>query len=917
MLWIIVIASILGFLAVEWVANQPTISAILAQGFSQHTTVNHTLIILIFILLLVWFVMQKRQTLIDDSFTTIEVFFKKLPTCLLAVAMFCLTLLASLSVGLHDYQIYQKSLLKQSLNVTATVKINQLSDSVSQVIELDKKSVLLGANYPRQIWRVIDIEQFSGIQEQKIEQQLKNLQILATLDASKNRENLTILNMLKPNDTVKVRLNLKPIYPKITSLTHLPMPANIVEIGFDEKRWLRQRGVQALATVVEIDKNSIELYRGEMSFSEQFLSKIEQLRWGFREKIQQNMLRSFDKNNKEQVMQSHDSHAILLGLLTGDRALMSSYIKNTYQQTGISHLLAISGPHVLMLASVLSLWVLGFVKLCLPNLLKKMPSNLLVLWVSVVVSGLYALFVGFELPAQRTFWLLLLMTLANQFLITQRPFATLFVAGLVMMWWDTTAVLQAGFWLSFVAVFLLMQFSEKVGKIQDVAIFGQEQTSPLQRFVTRLKQEFVLLVKLQLWLFVCMMPIVVWFFGKISLIGLFVNLIAVPFLGLVIVPLDMLAGVLSLLPIVGGLGAVLWTILAKFLTIFHHCLTVLIQNELATPLFVSLSQSQLILALIIAVIGFSRGILSKFLLIPMGLAIFFVGIKNNDFNQAKLIVLDNHRINVQLLLANQQRWLILSDNQFAKKTPKKQAKNLDKTQEALENIASQDWQQNLLHQQIYPILAKYKVEKLTGIISQTPTESTNQIVQMLAKDVMVNEYWLAGFDSVKVLKNDKNQSLKYDKITPKSCQAGQVIFDENGFVMQALTGWRLNLPDNQISQEERLALMPCFLSLTYQNEVKKQIVIGAGNHKLPMQMLTTLYPNMCVANHVDFLITPYQMPYDKDWLSRVNPTQLQVITGDYDNQKLSDSNHFALLSLAKTVKIVQSDAVGVVEYRLQ
>lgn len=371
MLWIIVIASILGFLAVEWVANQPTISAILAQGFSQHSIVNHSLIILIFILLFVWFVMQKRQTLIDDSFTTIEVFFKKLPTCLLAVAMFCLTLLASLSVGLHDYQIYQKSLLKQSLNVTATVRINQLSDSVSQVIELDKKSVLLGANYPRQIWRVIDIEQFSGIQEQKIEQQLKNLQILATLDASKNRENLTILNMLKPNDTVKVRLNLKPIYPKITSLTHLPMPANIVEIGFDEKRWLRQRGVQALATVVEIDKNSIELYRGEMSFSELFLSKIEQLRWGFREKIQQNMLRSFDKNNKEQVMQSHDSHAILLGLLTGDRALMSSYIKNTYQQTGISHLLAISGPHVLMLASVLSLWVLGFVKLCLPNLLKK------------------------------------------------------------------------------------------------------------------------------------------------------------------------------------------------------------------------------------------------------------------------------------------------------------------------------------------------------------------------------------------------------------------------------------------------------------------------------------------------------------------------------------------------------------------
>lgn len=915
MLWIIVIASILGFLAVEWVANQSTISAILAQGFSQHTIINYSLIILIFILLLVCFVMQKRQTLIDDSFTTIEVFFKKLPTFLLAVAMFCLTLLTSLSVGLYDYQFYQKSLLKQSLNVTATVKINQLSDSISQVIELDKKSMLLGASYPRQIWQVIDIEQFSGIQEQKIEQQLRGIQILATLDASKNSENLQIFNALKPNDTVKVKLNLKPIYPKTTVLNHLPIPANIVEIGFDEKRWLRQRNVQALANVVEIDKNSVQPYLGEMRVSKRLLLKVEQLRWYFREKLQQNMLNNFEENNKTQIMKTHDSHAILLGLLTGDRALMSSYIKNTYQQTGISHLLAISGPHVLMLASVLSLWVLSFVKLFLPNLLRRIPSNLLVLWVSVVVSGLYALFVGFELPAQRTFWLLLLMTLANQLLITERPFATLSLVGLIMMWWDTTAVLQAGFWLSFVAVFLLMQFSEKVGKMQTVLVFGQEQTSPLQHLLIRLKQEFVLLAKLQLWLFVCMMPIVIWFFGKISLIGLLVNMLAVPFLGLFIVPLDMLAGVLSLLPILSGFGVLLWIILAKFLTIFHQFLDVLIQSELANPLFVSLSQSQLILALLVAVIWFSRGIVSKFLLIPISLSAFLVGVKNNDFSQAKLIVLDNHRINVQLLLVNQQHWLILSDNQFAQKPPQRQAKNVVKMQETLENIAPQDWQQNLLNQQIYPILAKYQVGKLTGVISQTPTEITNEVVQSLAKNHRVGAYFLAGFDNIKPLKNDKNQNFSYPSITPKSCQAGQLLFDENGVKLQALTGWQLKLADTQVSQGERFALMPCFVAINYQNN--KQILIASGNQKLPMQMLATMYPNMCVANRVDLLITPYQLSYDKNWLMSANPTQLHVITGDYDNQKLSDRNHFVLLSLATMPKIVQSDSVGVLEYQLQ
>lgn len=176
-------------------------------------------------------------------------------------------------------------------------------------------------------------------------------------------------------------------------------------------------------------------------------------------------------------------------------------------------------------------------------------------------------------------------------------------------------------------------------------------------------------------------------------------------------------------------------------------------------------------------------------------------------------------------------------------------------------------------------------------------------------------YFLAGFDNIKPLKNDKNQNFNYPIITPKSCQAGQLLFDENGFKLQALTGWRLKLADTQIIQSERLALMPCFVSINYQNN--KQILINSGNQKLPMQMLTTMYPNMCVANRVDLLISPYQLSYDKDWLMSVNPAQLHVITGDYDNQKISDSNYFSLLSLAKMPKIVQSDVVGIVEYRLQ
>lgn len=85
---------------------------------------------------------------------------------------------------------------------------------------------------------------------------------------------------------------------------------------------------------------------------------------------------------------------ILLGLLTGDKSLMDSDIKNLYQVTGISHLLAISGPHVLMLASIVALLLCWLVRQWLPTVLCRLPSRLLVLWVSVVVAAGYACFVG-------------------------------------------------------------------------------------------------------------------------------------------------------------------------------------------------------------------------------------------------------------------------------------------------------------------------------------------------------------------------------------------------------------------------------------------------------------------------------------------------------------------------------------------
>ena len=101
-----------------------------------------------------------------------------------------------------------------------------------------------------------------------------------------------------------------------------------------------------------------------------------------------------------------------------------------------------------------------------------------------------------------------------------------------------------------------------------------------------------------------MLPIVVWFFGKVSVIGILVNLLAVPFLGLVVVPLDMLAGVVSWLPVVGDwLSQIIWSMLTTLLNVFHFLLNQLIDTGVAKQSFFALSQTQLALFLFIALLG--------------------------------------------------------------------------------------------------------------------------------------------------------------------------------------------------------------------------------------------------------------------------------------------------------------------------
>lgn len=936
MIWLITVASLLGFLVVNTLANQPLMTGYALASYDAKIWQMLSVVLLIALLINVGLYHGcNRKQLKRASSNPAFAYCFALP--LLSGFIFLLTLMLSASYGLYHYKRYENALLPSALTVDAIVESHQISDTVAQISPLSNDNALIGNGFIKQILQVrVDKD---GDADASLSTPQPPLTALITANIKDNPDWEATLSQLRPGMQLNVKLQLEPIAkPKPTSL---PSNAKPLMLGFDEAQWLRQRGVQAKGVIISIEKTSLREFNPS-HVKDRMVIAIEQLRWQLRQKILANLHKTLlkqstsivnAKNNdiaqsasQSSIQSAIQSHAILLGLLTGDKSLMDSDLKNRYQVTGISHLLAISGPHVLMLAAIVSVFVLWLVKWLAPQLLVKLPSSLLVLWVSVVMAGFYALLVGFEIPAQRTFWMLLLLTLSKQLLVNFFAYRLLAWVALGMIWLEPTAVGQAGFWLSFVAVVLLLKFSETIGTVSAIEIKDVSQllaptarSDVLSGFVKIISHQFKALLKLQIWLFVWMLPIVVWFFGKVSVIGILVNLLAVPFLGLVVVPLDMLAGVVSGLPVVGDwLSQIIWSMLTTLLNVFHFLLNQLIDTGVAKQSFFALSQTQLVLCLLIALLGLLKGLLPRMLMLPLAILLILLPLQQRSLNNNKptLAVGDNPKLVISLLKKGDDSWLILSDNQV--KAAQADKPNFLKSKQAISNVAADKEISSLLNHDIYPLLANQQVHQLTGVISQTPSVRVNELVQQLATHVPVKAYWLAGYDveHSRLDVTDKTVSTSFRAITPRSCQTAQR-WQKDGLEVTAVSGWHLDLA---LTDEQKLATQTCYIHIRFMPPTSKpyDVLMLAGNSDIPMQMTEKL----CTVSATHLLIQPYNLSIKPSWLALTKPSLLHVVTGAYKSQKLGEDSQLSLTSwsvdkpAAHPFEVLYADQVGAVMYTL-
>ena len=230
-----------------------------------------------------------------------------------------------------------------------------------------------------------------------------------------------------------------------------------------------------------------------------------------------------------ELMQDRESLALVKALTLGDRQAVSQQQWDLFRRTGTVHLMAISGLHIGLVASLIYFLVLrGW---AYSGILKWPPPRVAAV-AALLAAGFYAALAGFSIPTQRALLMLAVVMLAVVLQRQVKIYNTLAIAAFVVVMLDPMAVLSAGFWLSFVAVGIIV-----------LAVSGR----------LRKPGHYLAIIKVHWVAAIGLLPLLLFYFQQFALFSPVANFIAVPIVSLVVVPLSLLSVLLLYgLPEVSG-----------------------------------------------------------------------------------------------------------------------------------------------------------------------------------------------------------------------------------------------------------------------------------------------------------------------------------------------------------------------------
>ena len=320
---------------------------------------------------------------------------------------------------------------------------------------------------------------------------------------------------IQTNQVWRLKVKLKPIHGAMN-------PG-----GFDYEAWAHYQQLQASGYIRAVEDSKF-LYQDV---------NLQTLRAGFAHRM-------------SAVLSESSFNGIYSALLFADRQAISDEQWEVLRQTGTIHLMAISGLHMALVG------LMGFL---IGGLIWRLPIRRFeyypVQWLGAALAAIfisvYGVLAGFTIPTQRA-WIMALVVIG--FLLWRRKvqiWPMLLLAALLVVAWHPSSVLSQGFWLSFLAVALIFSW--------------------LSQPISYRLRPWQNLLLIQGILSVGLMPVLWWFYQQVPVYSFVANLVAVPFVSFIGLPLLFVIALAQLLvpglvPVLLSVSDLLWSGMWWFLT---------------------------------------------------------------------------------------------------------------------------------------------------------------------------------------------------------------------------------------------------------------------------------------------------------------------------------------------------------------
>ncbi len=336
-------------------------------------------------------------------------------------------------------------------------------------------------------------------------------------------------------------------------------------------------------------------------------------RWveGVRTKIDSSLVGIKDK----------EVRGIARALVIGERGGVSEEIGDNFRKSGVSHLLVISGLHVGFAAIVLFfIFKLFFVRI--PGLARK--TNILKYAAVCTIVGvwLYAYLTGAATSTVRAS-IMITVYLAGILLDKRQDlFTTLSLAALIIVAMSPLAVFDVSFQLSFVAV------------------MGIAMIYPALSELIKWKNYIIQIFLISLSATIAITPLVAFYFHYSSVAGIFVNMLAVPWVGFVVTPVSLIIALLGSIsgtlahPFVLLLGYLIWPLM-KFVELAAQISSNILISFTPPKMAVIMFYHALIFLIYRKHLRFARYVIGLFVFLMIG----SLAVQHGWFRQEKLEVI--------------------------------------------------------------------------------------------------------------------------------------------------------------------------------------------------------------------------------------------------------------------------------------